>query len=165
MNTLKIKDITQEAADRYIEQHRALLAPLQAYIANKLDLPTVIHRVAKLFHEHNNLVMGFNEFLPPNLKIHISDSSIVGSTAQRSNVTVHMAVAAPVATVGAGHQAPRAIRHYQLNIDELIGGLQSACSSSEGRCCVICGAQQLGVYSGSSSNSSSVAVLAAAVVA
>jgi hypothetical protein len=33
--------------------------------------------------------------------------------------------AAPVATVGAGHQAPRAIRHYQLNIDELIGGLQS----------------------------------------
>jgi histone deacetylase complex regulatory component SIN3 len=52
----------------------------------------VIHRVAKLFHEHNNLVMGFNEFLPPNLKIHISDSSIVGSTAQRSNVTVRLAV-------------------------------------------------------------------------
>jgi hypothetical protein len=33
--------------------------------------------------------------------------------------------AAPVATVGGGHQATPAIRHYQLNIDELIGGLQS----------------------------------------
>jgi hypothetical protein len=62
-------------------------------MAKKLDLPKTIHSVATLFQDFDGLLMGFNEFLPPDLKIQISGgSSMVGSGAQRSNVTVRLAV-------------------------------------------------------------------------
>ena len=40
-----------------------------ARLCARIDTPGVINRVSKLFKNHDNLILGFNTFLPPGFKI------------------------------------------------------------------------------------------------
>lgn len=46
-----------------------------------IDTPGVIRRVSELFKGHNNLILGFNTFLPPGYKIELVPSSAVAAPA------------------------------------------------------------------------------------
>lgn len=49
-------------------------APLTFYVLLRIDTPGVIKRVSELFKGHNNLILGFNTFLPPGYKIELISS-------------------------------------------------------------------------------------------
>eukprot|EP00501_MAST-03F_sp_TOSAG23-6_P000098 GSMAST32.ASY1.ANO1.100.1 assembled CDS len=44
---------------------------MKNFKAQAIDTPGVIGQVSKLFHGHNNLILGFNTFLPPGFKIEL----------------------------------------------------------------------------------------------
>lgn len=43
---------------------------------NRIDTPGVIQRVSELFKGNNNLILGFNTFLPPGYKIEVVTEEI-----------------------------------------------------------------------------------------
>ena len=44
---------------------------MKNFKAQAIDTPGVIKRVSELFKGHDNLILGFNTFLPPGFKIEI----------------------------------------------------------------------------------------------
>ncbi len=47
-------------------------------VATSIDTPGVIQRVSELFKGHNNLILGFNTFLPPGYKIEVVEAPPLG---------------------------------------------------------------------------------------
>ena len=43
----------------------------------RIDTPGVINSVSNLFKGHNDLIVGFNTFLPPGYKIEVQDNELV----------------------------------------------------------------------------------------
>ena len=50
-----------------------MVSATQDFKAQLIDTPGVIDRVGKLFRGYDNLILGFNTFLPDGYKIQMSD--------------------------------------------------------------------------------------------
>jgi histone deacetylase complex regulatory component SIN3 len=54
--------------------YNKFLEIMKNFKAQTIDTPGVIHRVSELFKGHDNLILGFNTFLPPGFKIEVPKS-------------------------------------------------------------------------------------------
>ncbi len=55
------------------EVYTKFLDIMKSFKAAQIDTPGVIREVKTLFHGHNDLILGFNTFLPPDYKITLND--------------------------------------------------------------------------------------------
>ena len=73
----------------------------------RIDTPGVIKRVSELFKGHNNLILGFNTFLPPGYKIElVSSPSGSGTVPTATGPTGSLPINLSTGGGMAGHQQP-----------------------------------------------------------
>jgi paired amphipathic helix protein Sin3a len=66
-------DDVKRAFDDRPEVYNEFLSIMKNFKSQEVDTPGVIARVSKLFHGYNNLILGFNKFLPDGYKISVED--------------------------------------------------------------------------------------------
>jgi paired amphipathic helix protein Sin3a len=71
---------TPEVYDQFLEI-------MKEFKSQSIDTPGVIQRVSNLFKGHNDLIEGFNTFLPPGYKIEVSHNDVVHYKAPNSNLS------------------------------------------------------------------------------
>jgi paired amphipathic helix protein Sin3a len=64
--------VRKEFADQP-QTYDTFLETMKSYKAEKIDIPGVIQQVSELFRGHNDLILGFNTFLPPGHRIEKAD--------------------------------------------------------------------------------------------
>lgn len=69
---LYLDDVKREFGDRP-RVYNEFLAIMKNFKSQEVDTPGVIRRVSKLFRGYNNLILGFNKFLPDGYKISMAD--------------------------------------------------------------------------------------------
>ena len=69
---LYLDDVKREFGDRP-RVYNEFLAIMKNFKSQEVDTPGVIARVSKLFRGYNNLILGFNKFLPDGYKISLAD--------------------------------------------------------------------------------------------
>jgi paired amphipathic helix protein Sin3a len=69
---LYLDDVKREFKDRPAI-YNEFLAIMKNFKSQEVDTPGVIDRVSKLFRGYNNLILGFNTFLPDGCKISLAD--------------------------------------------------------------------------------------------
>lgn len=69
---LYLDDVKKEFGDRP-RVYNEFLAIMKNFKTQEVDTPGVIARVSKLFRGYNNLILGFNKFLPDGYKISLED--------------------------------------------------------------------------------------------
>ena len=69
---LYLDDVKREFGDRP-RVYNEFLAIMKNFKSQEVDTPGVIARVSKLFRGYNNLILGFNKFLPDGYKISLED--------------------------------------------------------------------------------------------
>ncbi|KAL3924281.1 MAG: hypothetical protein SGILL_001142 [Bacillariaceae sp.] len=69
---LYLDDVKREFGDRP-RIYNEFLAIMKNFKSQEVDTPGVIARVSKLFRGYNNLILGFNKFLPDGFKISMDD--------------------------------------------------------------------------------------------
>jgi paired amphipathic helix protein Sin3a len=69
---LYLDDVKREFGDRP-RVYNEFLAIMKNFKSQEVDTPGVIARVSKLFRGYNNLILGFNKFLPDGYKIRLED--------------------------------------------------------------------------------------------
>ncbi|KAG7367429.1 paired amphipathic helix repeat-containing protein [Nitzschia inconspicua] len=69
---LYLDDVKREFGDRP-RIYNEFLAIMKNFKSQEVDTPGVIARVSKLFRGYNNLILGFNKFLPDGFKISMED--------------------------------------------------------------------------------------------
>lgn len=69
---LYLDDVKREFGDRP-RVYNAFLAIMKNFKSQEVDTPGVIDRVSNLFRGYNNLILGFNKFLPDGYKIRMED--------------------------------------------------------------------------------------------
>lgn len=60
---------------------------MKEFKSQAIDTPGVISRVSTLFRGHNDLIEGFNTFLPPGYKIEVQSNDAVHYTAPNSSLS------------------------------------------------------------------------------
>ena len=89
---------------------RAASAPApRASPPRSIDTPGVIKRVSELFKGHNNLILGFNTFLPPGYKIELISSpsgsgTVPTATGPTGSLPINLSMGAGAAVGMAPHQ-------------------------------------------------------------
>ena len=71
---------TPEVYDQFLEI-------MKEFKSQSIDTPGVIQRVSNLFKGHNDLIEGFNTFLPPGYKIEVSPNDVVHYMGPNSSMT------------------------------------------------------------------------------
>ena len=69
---LYLDDVKHEFRDRPAI-YNEFLAIMKNFKTQEVDTPGVIERVSRLFRGYNNLILGFNTFLPEGYKIRLED--------------------------------------------------------------------------------------------
>lgn len=69
------------------EVYNQFLDIMKEFKSQSIDTPGVISRVSTLFKGHNDLIEGFNTFLPPGYKIEIQANDMVHYTAPNSSMS------------------------------------------------------------------------------
>lgn len=69
---LYLDDVKREFGDRP-RVYNEFLTIMKNFKSQEVDTPGVIARVSKLFRGYNNLILGFNKFLPDGYKISLAD--------------------------------------------------------------------------------------------
>ena len=69
---LYLDDVKREFGDRP-RIYNEFLEIMKNFKSQEVDTPGVIERVSKLFRGYNNLILGFNKFLPDGYKIGLED--------------------------------------------------------------------------------------------
>ena len=88
------------AAENYLDQvkmefgdrpriYNEFLEIMKNFKAHEIDTPGVIMRVSDLFRGYNNLILGFNTFLPDGFKISIKDLVEGGRYASKKPIPQH----------------------------------------------------------------------------
>lgn len=67
-----LDDVKREFGDRP-RIYNEFLEIMKNFKSQEVDTPGVINRVSRLFRGYNNLILGFNKFLPPGYKISLAD--------------------------------------------------------------------------------------------
>jgi paired amphipathic helix protein Sin3a len=70
--------------DRQPAVYNQFLDIMKEFKSQAIDTPGVISRVSNLFRGHNDLIEGFNTFLPPGYKIEVNENDSVQFTAPNS---------------------------------------------------------------------------------
>ncbi|RNA33806.1 Paired amphipathic helix Sin3a [Brachionus plicatilis] len=73
--------------ERQPEVYNQFLDIMKEFKSQAIDTPGVISRVSTLFKGHNDLIEGFNTFLPPGYKIEIQANDLVHYTAPNSSMS------------------------------------------------------------------------------
>jgi paired amphipathic helix protein Sin3a len=73
--------------ERTPEVYDQFLEIMKEFKSQSIDTPGVIQRVSNLFKGHNDLIEGFNTFLPPGYKIEVSHNDIVHYKAPNSSMS------------------------------------------------------------------------------
>lgn len=73
--------------ERTPDVYDQFLEIMKEFKSQSIDTPGVIQRVSNLFKGHNDLIEGFNTFLPPGYKIEVSHNDQVHFTAPNSSMT------------------------------------------------------------------------------
>lgn len=95
---------------RFGQRIRALRTPTpRAAPPRSIDTPGVIKRVSELFKGHNNLILGFNTFLPPGYKIELISSpsgsgTVPTATGPTGSLPINLSMGAGAAVGMAQHQ-------------------------------------------------------------
>ena len=98
--------------------------PSPGLLCSSIDTPGVIRRVSQLFHEHPDLIVGFNAFLPLGYRIDIPkngklniqsplSSQVCGGVSGRAS-------APPTLALGHSGQAVSRVFHWQGSSEGLI---------------------------------------------
>jgi paired amphipathic helix protein Sin3a len=73
--------------ERTPEVYDQFLEIMKEFKSQSIDTPGVIQRVSNLFRGHNDLIEGFNTFLPPGYKIEVSQNDMVHFTGPNSTMS------------------------------------------------------------------------------
>ena len=73
--------------ERQPEVYNQFLDIMKEFKSQAIDTPGVISRVSNLFRGHNDLIEGFNTFLPSGYKIEVADNNLVHYTAPNSSLS------------------------------------------------------------------------------
>lgn len=73
--------------ERQPEVYNQFLDIMKEFKSQTIDTPGVISRVSTLFKGHNDLIEGFNTFLPPGYKIEVQANDSVHYTAPNSSMS------------------------------------------------------------------------------
>jgi histone deacetylase complex regulatory component SIN3 len=73
--------------DKQPEVYNHFLDIMKEFKSQAIDTPGVISRVSNLFRGHNDLIEGFNTFLPPGYKIEVQSNDSVHYTAPNSSLS------------------------------------------------------------------------------
>jgi len=73
--------------DRQPAVYNQFLDIMKEFKSQAIDTPGVISRVSNLFRGHNDLIEGFNTFLPPGYKIEVNENDSVQFTAPNSTLS------------------------------------------------------------------------------
>jgi hypothetical protein len=104
---------------------RRALVLVGAVIRCSIDTPGVIQRVSELFKGHNNLILGFNTFLPPGYKIevvHDAPPAMLGPPRPPPPPPTRPPVRSPAQPAGAAENAwaPQSREHGPLEFGHAI---------------------------------------------
>lgn len=92
---LYLDDVKREFGDRP-RVYNEFLAIMKNFKSQEVDTPGVIARVSKLFRGYNNLILGFNKFLPDGYKISLKDLEESDAMYAREQAELlHQAMTAP----------------------------------------------------------------------
>nr|XP_033812218.1 paired amphipathic helix protein Sin3b [Geotrypetes seraphini] len=106
--------------------YNGFLEIMKEFKSQSIDTPGVIRRVSQLFHEHPDLILGFNAFLPVGYKIELpKNGRVIVQTAVPNQVSSN---SSPSATTGSGstlqysqensHQSPEDLRQQLTHKEE-----------------------------------------------
>jgi paired amphipathic helix protein Sin3a len=84
--------------DRQPEVYNQFLDIMKEFKSQAIDTPGVISRVSNLFRGHNDLIEGFNTFLPPGYKIEVQSNDSVLYTAPNSSLSTLVSSTGPPPT-------------------------------------------------------------------
>mmetsp|Transcript_17446 Transcript_17446/g.24523 ORF Transcript_17446/g.24523 Transcript_17446/m.24523 type:complete len:1501 (+) Transcript_17446:228-4730(+) len=90
---LYLDDVKREFGDRP-RIYNEFLEIMKNFKSQEVDTPGVIERVSKLFRGYNNLILGFNKFLPDGYKIGLDDIHRAEMAHRRQEAAAAAAVAA-----------------------------------------------------------------------
>jgi paired amphipathic helix protein Sin3a len=83
-DALSYLDKVKYQFDRQPAVYNQFLDIMKEFKSQAIDTPGVISRVSNLFRGHNDLIEGFNTFLPPGYKIEVNENDSVQFTAPNS---------------------------------------------------------------------------------
>lgn len=76
-----VMDVKRKVGD---DIYKEFLQIMRKFKSQEVGLPFVIDRISRLFHGHNNLILGFNKFLPNGFSITLQDTGIERQDAKRA---------------------------------------------------------------------------------
>lgn len=105
---LYLDDVKREFGDRPMV-YNEFLSIMKNFKSQEVDTPGVIAKVSKLFRGNNDLILGFNKFLPDGYKISLEDLQNQDAQYARENEARHRAGQMPPQMAPGGFARPPAM--------------------------------------------------------
>ncbi|CAB9518048.1 amphipathic helix protein Sin3-like [Seminavis robusta] len=111
-------DDVKRAFDDRPEVYNEFLSIMKNFKSQEVDTPGVIARVSRLFHGYNNLILGFNKFLPDGYKISVEDLERMNRANSAQKQAESAAAAAAAAEAQARQQAQAQLQQQQQQLQQ-----------------------------------------------